>query len=122
MEWALRTQGESGRGALPAMADPEGRNVGATFLRNNLDKRSITVNLKHAKASEIVLRIAARSDALAMDAQVFMIPWGSPREVMPNAKLKHHRLRVRRGRVRILTVPNADDDREFGLTDNKQIA
>jgi len=28
------------------------------------NKRSITVNLKHAKASEIVLRIAARSDAL----------------------------------------------------------
>ena len=30
--------GESGRGALPAMTDPQGRSVGATFLRNNLDK------------------------------------------------------------------------------------
>ena len=28
--------GESGRGALPAMLDPYGRPVGATFLRNNL--------------------------------------------------------------------------------------
>ena len=32
--------GDLGRGSLPAMADPEGRQVGATFLRNNLSKRS----------------------------------------------------------------------------------
>ena len=38
--------GESGRMSLPAMADPEGRNVGATFLRSNLHKRSICVDLK----------------------------------------------------------------------------
>ena len=30
--------GESGRGASPAMIDPEGRTVGATFLRNNLSQ------------------------------------------------------------------------------------
>ena len=28
--------GDLGRGSLPAMADPDGRQVGATFLRNNL--------------------------------------------------------------------------------------
>ena len=33
--------GESGRGALPAMNDPWGRRVGATFLRNNLGKRAV---------------------------------------------------------------------------------
>src|SRR5215831_1650942 len=38
--------GESGRGSQPGMNDPEGRFVGATFLRNNLSKRSLTVNLK----------------------------------------------------------------------------
>ena len=38
--------GDLGRGSLPAMADPEGRSVGATFLRNNLDKRSICIDLK----------------------------------------------------------------------------
>ncbi len=38
--------GESGRGSQPSMLDPDGRFVGATFLRNNLGKRSITVNLK----------------------------------------------------------------------------
>ena len=35
--------GESGRGSTPAMADPEGRNVGATFLRNNFN--NITVHI-----------------------------------------------------------------------------
>src|SRR5262245_58265172 len=42
--------GESGRGSLPAMIDPNGQRAGATFLRNNLDKRSITVDLKHPRA------------------------------------------------------------------------
>ena len=32
--------GELGRASLPAMSDPEGRSVGATFLRNNLNKRT----------------------------------------------------------------------------------
>src|SRR5271156_2925621 len=35
--------GDLGRGSLPSMNDPEGRRIGATFLRNNLSKRSITV-------------------------------------------------------------------------------
>ena len=38
--------GDLGRGSLPAMTDPEGRSVGATFLRNNLSKRSICIDLK----------------------------------------------------------------------------
>src|SRR4051812_34935157 len=39
--------GDLGRGSLPAMQDPQGRNIGATFMRNNLSKRSICVDLKH---------------------------------------------------------------------------
>src|SRR4029450_11130348 len=35
------TTGESGRGSYPWVLDPEGRRVGATFLRNNLGKRSV---------------------------------------------------------------------------------
>src|SRR6266568_6944609 len=38
--------GESGRASTPAMLDPQGRKVGATFLRNNFDKRSIGIDLK----------------------------------------------------------------------------
>src|ERR1700704_4988212 len=41
--------GDLGRGSQPAMVDPEGRSIGATFLRNNLDKRSICIDLKTAR-------------------------------------------------------------------------
>ena len=49
------TQGESGRGAHPAMADPEGRAVGATFLRNNLGKRSVGIDLKAPEGRALFL-------------------------------------------------------------------
>jgi len=57
--------GDLGRSAMPAMADPEGRPVGATFMRNNLSKRSIVVDLKHPKGRELVLRLAPRFDVVA---------------------------------------------------------
>ena len=43
--------GELGRASLPAMSDPEGRSVGATFLRNNLNKRSMCVDLKQRRGT-----------------------------------------------------------------------
>ncbi len=57
--------GDSGRGSLPAMTDPDGRRVGATFLRNNLDKRSICVDLKHPEGRRLVLDLAPRFDVVA---------------------------------------------------------
>src|SRR5689334_12128180 len=57
--------GDSGRGSLPAMEDPQGRRVGATFLRNNLGKRSIGVDLKSGAGRELVLRLAPRFDVVA---------------------------------------------------------
>jgi crotonobetainyl-CoA:carnitine CoA-transferase CaiB-like acyl-CoA transferase len=54
--------GESGRASLPSMADPFGRPVGATFLRNNLGKRSVGVDLKNPRGLDVVLRLAARFD------------------------------------------------------------
>ena len=60
-----RPQGESGRGALPAMTDPGGRRVGATFLRNNLNKRSVAIDLTRAEGVDLVLRLAPRFDVLA---------------------------------------------------------
>lgn len=57
--------GESGRGSMPAMTMPDGTRAGATFLRNNLDKRSITVNLKHPKGKELVLALAPHYDVFA---------------------------------------------------------
>jgi formyl-CoA transferase len=57
--------GESGRGALPAMVDPDGRNVGATFLRNNLNKRSLGLDLKSPEGRDLFLRLVPRFDVVA---------------------------------------------------------
>lgn len=54
--------GDSGRGSLPAVEDPDGRRVGATFLRNNLNKRSLAVNLKDPDGIALVLDLAPRFD------------------------------------------------------------
>ncbi len=54
--------GDSGRGSLPAVDDPAGRQVGATFLRNNLNKRSVAINLKDPAGAGLVLELAKRFD------------------------------------------------------------
>jgi formyl-CoA transferase len=57
--------GESGRGSLPGMRDPYDRLVGATFLRNNLSKRSVAIDLKNPAGRDLVLRMAPRFDVVA---------------------------------------------------------
>ncbi len=57
--------GESGRGALPAMVDPDGRKVGATFLRNNLNKRSVGLDLKSPEGRDLFLRLVPHFDVIA---------------------------------------------------------
>ena len=49
--------GESGRASTPAMLDPEGRKVGATYLRNNLNKRSVGLDLKSPEGRELFLAL-----------------------------------------------------------------
>ena len=45
--------GESARGALPSMLDPQGQPVGSTFLRNNLGKEAsvLTSSIRRAALS-----------------------------------------------------------------------
>ena len=57
--------GDLGRTASPALTDPDGRAVGATFLRNNLSKRSIVVDLKQPAGRDLVLQLAPRFDVVA---------------------------------------------------------
>jgi formyl-CoA transferase len=57
--------GDLGRSAQPAMADPDGRAVGATFMRNNLSKRSIVIDLKQPAGRDLALRLAQRFDVVA---------------------------------------------------------
>ncbi len=57
--------GDQGRGSLPAMSDPEGRRVGATFLRTNLGKRSTCIDLRSERGRQLVLDLAPRFDVVA---------------------------------------------------------
>ena len=57
--------GESGRGASPAMKDPEGRTVGATFLRNNLSKHSVGIDLKADAGKQLFLDLVPHFDVVA---------------------------------------------------------
>jgi crotonobetainyl-CoA:carnitine CoA-transferase CaiB-like acyl-CoA transferase len=66
--------GEAGRGALPAMTDPAGRRVGATFLRNNFNKRSVAINIKSREGRDLVLRLAANFDVLAENFKAGALP------------------------------------------------
>ena len=56
------TAGESARGGLPAVLDPEGRKVGGLFIRNNLGKKSVGIDLK--KGRELILDMAGKYDVV----------------------------------------------------------
>src|SRR3954466_882528 len=49
--------GESARASSPAMLDPDGRKVGATYLRNNFNKRSVGLDLKSPEGCELFLAL-----------------------------------------------------------------
>jgi crotonobetainyl-CoA:carnitine CoA-transferase CaiB-like acyl-CoA transferase len=61
--------GDQGRASTPAITDPEGRAVGATFLRNNLNKRSLCVDLKNPAGRDLVLQLARRFDVFAENSK-----------------------------------------------------
>ncbi len=56
--------GDSGRGALPAVADTDGRQVGATFLRNALNKKSICIDLKQPEGVEVFKKLVPHFDVV----------------------------------------------------------
>ena len=58
-------RGESGRASTPAMLDPDGRQVGATYLRNNFNKRSVGIDLKQPEGRELFLALVPHFDVIA---------------------------------------------------------
>src|SRR5687768_14748211 len=61
--------GDLGRGSEPAMTDPHGRRIGATFLRNNLGKRSVCIDLKSDAGRQLVLDLAPGFDVVAENSK-----------------------------------------------------
>ncbi len=58
-------QGESGRASRPQITDRDGRKVGATYLRNNLSKRSIGIDWKAPAGAALLRRLVPHFDVLA---------------------------------------------------------
>jgi crotonobetainyl-CoA:carnitine CoA-transferase CaiB-like acyl-CoA transferase len=57
--------GDIGRGSLPAMTDATGQRMGCTFVRNNLGKKSIGIDLKSPRGRELFLSMVPRFDIVA---------------------------------------------------------
>lgn len=57
--------GESGRASAPFIKDPQGRNVGMTYLRNNFNKKSVGINIKSDRGRELVLEMSKGFDVFA---------------------------------------------------------
>jgi formyl-CoA transferase len=56
--------GEAGRSGSPSIVDDDGSEVGATFLRNNLAKRSIGIDLKNPKGADLIRRLVPGFDVV----------------------------------------------------------
>jgi formyl-CoA transferase len=58
-------RGDTGRASNPFLVDASGAKVGATFLRNNLSKRSIALDLKTEAGRDLFRRLVPRFDVVA---------------------------------------------------------
>lgn len=58
-------RGETGRASNPSLVDKDGARVGATFLRNNLSKKSIAIDLKHEAGRDLFKRLVPHFDVVA---------------------------------------------------------
>jgi len=58
------TRGESGRASSPSIRDVDGSEAGATFLRNNLSKRSVGIDLKNPKGAELLKKLVPSYDVV----------------------------------------------------------
>ena len=59
------TRGESGRSSAPSITDRDGKPTGATFLRNNLNKKSVGIDMKSERGKQLVRALVPRFDVVA---------------------------------------------------------
>jgi len=58
-------RGDLGRSSLPSVNDLSGNQVGATFIRNNLSKKSIGIDLNHELGQKIFKQLCTKFDVVA---------------------------------------------------------
>ena len=58
-------RGDLGRSSLPAVNDVSGNQIGATFIRNNLSKKSIGIDLKHDSGQKVFKELLPKFDVVA---------------------------------------------------------
>ena len=58
-------RGDLGRSSLPAVNDLSGNQIGATFIRNNLCKKSIGIDLKHEAGQHLFKQLVPKFDVVA---------------------------------------------------------
>ena len=58
-------RGDLGRSSLPAVNDLSGNQIGATFIRNNLSKKSIGIDLKHDLGQKVFKQLLPKFDIVA---------------------------------------------------------
>jgi crotonobetainyl-CoA:carnitine CoA-transferase CaiB-like acyl-CoA transferase len=83
-------KGDSGRASIPALVDGDGRTVGATYLRNNLGKRGIAVDLKKEAGRALVRRLIPHFDIVAENykpgvLEKFGLHYDAVKEIAPRA-------------------------------------
>ncbi|MGC4251351.1 MAG: CoA transferase [Sphingobium sp.] len=58
-------RGDTSRLTYPGMKDPQGRQTGSTFIRNNMNKRSVALDIKSDAGKAILRRLVPRFDVFA---------------------------------------------------------
>ena len=86
-------RGETGRASNPFLVDEDGRKVGATYLRNNLSKRSIAIDLKHEAGRALFRRLVPHFDVVAENFRAgsmaeLGLGYDGAREAPPAARLR----------------------------------
>jgi crotonobetainyl-CoA:carnitine CoA-transferase CaiB-like acyl-CoA transferase len=57
-------RGDAGRAATPTLTRKNGEKVGSTFLRNNLGKESVAIDLQSERGRELAIDLIAKADVV----------------------------------------------------------